>query len=137
MLGGRLTRFVIREELNEERTIWQVPQGGVLSPLVYALYTRDIGKGLDSDIQMLQYADDIVMYNMGDGGKKQRISLEKRVEKIRKRLRDLNLDIEPKKIQCMIFRRKGEENGIESKIKVGGEEIENKIEARLFGFTNV
>lgn len=97
MLAGRLTRFVIREELNEERTIWQVPQGGVLSPLVYALYTRDIGKGLDSDIQMLQYADDIVMYNMGDGGKKRRISLEKRVEKIRKRLRDLNLDIEPKK----------------------------------------
>lgn len=36
----------------------------------------------------------------------------------------------------MIFRRKGEENGIESKIKVGGEEIENKIEARLLGFTN-
>lgn len=100
--------------MNEERTIWQgIPQGGVLSPLVYALYTRDTGKGLDSDIQILQYADDIGMYNMGDGEKKQRISLEKRVEKIRKRLRDLNLDIEHKKTQFMIFRRKGEENGIE------------------------
>lgn len=44
--------------------------------MLYAVYTKDLGKQLDVGIQMLQYADDIVIYNMGEGRKEQRQKLE-------------------------------------------------------------
>lgn len=81
--------------------------------MLYAVYTKDLGKGLGKEIQMLQHADDIVMYNTGDGEKEQSKRLEEGIEIIEKRLRNLNLDIEPKKTQFMVFARKGKKKGIE------------------------
>lgn len=78
--------------------MWQgVSQGGVLSLVLYAVYTKDIGKDLDKDIQILQYADDIAIYNKGNGEKEQKERLKKGIEKVRKQLRDLNLELEDKK----------------------------------------
>lgn len=53
------------------------------------------------------------MYNTGDGEKEQSKRLEEGIEIIEKRLRNLNLDIEPKKTQFMVFARKEKKNGIE------------------------
>lgn len=89
-LGGRVTIFIV-EEISEKRIVRQgVPQGGVLNPLLYVAYTKELGKGLEEKVQMLQYADDIVLYNIGDGGKEQKEELEERIKIIGKRLRGLN-----------------------------------------------
>lgn len=61
------------------------------------MYTKDIGKDLDKDIQILQYVDDIAIYNKGNGEKEQKERLKKEIEKVRKQLRDLNLELEGKK----------------------------------------
>lgn len=108
-------------------------QGGILSPLLYVVYTKNLGKGMDKELQMLQYADDIIIYNMGNGRKEQRKKLEEGIKVLGKRLRELNLDIEPKKTQFMVFGVKGQENGKERSIIVEGKEIRNKREARFLG----
>lgn len=72
-LGGKVTKFIVGEEISEKRIVRQgVQQGGILNPLLYVAYTKELGKGLEEKVQMLQYADDIVLYNIGDGGKEQK-----------------------------------------------------------------
>lgn len=73
---------------------------------------------MGKDIQMLQYADDIVIYNEGNGGKEQKEKLEKGIEKVREQLRDLNLELEGKKMQFMIFGKEMGNKGKDICIKV-------------------
>ncbi|XP_073962004.1 uncharacterized protein [Choristoneura fumiferana] len=45
------------------RLIWQgLPQGSVLSPLLYSLYTHDLDEAVSPFCNILQYADDIALY---------------------------------------------------------------------------
>lgn len=45
------------------RTVWKgLPQGSVLSPLLYSLYTHDLESSVNSFCEVLQYADDLALY---------------------------------------------------------------------------
>lgn len=39
-----------------------LPQGDILSPMLYSLYVRDIDKTLEKGTSIMQYADDILIY---------------------------------------------------------------------------
>lgn len=66
----RRVQFIISEKESETRILNQgLPQEGVLSPILYAIYTKDIRKKIDEDITVLQFADDVVLYNAGKGNK--------------------------------------------------------------------
>lgn len=66
----RRVQFIISEKESETRIFNQeLPQEGVLSPILYAIYTKDIRKKIDEDITVLQFADDVVLYNTGKGNK--------------------------------------------------------------------
>lgn len=54
LMKERDVRFLIGEEEYEDRTLNQrLPQGGVLSPILYAIYTKNIGKYIAREIEML------------------------------------------------------------------------------------
>lgn len=60
----RKMKLIINEEEDEERILNQgLSQEGVSSPLLYAIYTKDIGKNKDRSIEILQFANDAVIYN--------------------------------------------------------------------------
>lgn len=66
----RRVQFIISEKESETRILNQgLSQEGVLSPILYAIYTKDIRKKIDEDITVLQFADDVVLYNTGKGNK--------------------------------------------------------------------
>lgn len=45
------------------RQLWKgLPQGSVLSPLLYSIYTYDLELSVNSFCQVLQYADDLALY---------------------------------------------------------------------------
>ncbi|KAG6459582.1 hypothetical protein O3G_MSEX011460 [Manduca sexta] len=45
------------------RKIWKgLPQGSVLSPILYNLYTYDLSESVNSFCNILQYADDVALY---------------------------------------------------------------------------
>lgn len=45
------------------RSIWRgLPQGSVLSPLLYSIYTRDLEQSVLSFCKILQYADDLALF---------------------------------------------------------------------------
>lgn len=65
-MSDRNIKFIINNEITETRVINKgLPQGDVLSPTLYAVYTKDILKGVSHQIMGLQYTDDIAIINKG------------------------------------------------------------------------
>ncbi|XP_047027178.1 uncharacterized protein LOC124635343 [Helicoverpa zea] len=51
------------EDSCESRVVWRgLPQGSVLSPLLYDIYTYDLESSLNNEVKVLQYADDLLLY---------------------------------------------------------------------------
>jgi hypothetical protein len=60
---ARFIRVRTNGSLLPPRPVWKgLPQGSVLSPILYSLYTYDLESTVDSFCSILQYADDIVLY---------------------------------------------------------------------------
>lgn len=66
MMKEKDVRFLIGEEEYEDRTLNQrLPQGGMLSLILYAIYTKNIGKYIAREIEMLLFADDVYSVQCG------------------------------------------------------------------------
>jgi len=62
----RDVEFIINSGSTVGRKVYKgLPQGAVLSPLAYTLYTRDYVNGLEENIKIVQFADDIAVYTSG------------------------------------------------------------------------
>lgn len=66
LLSGRMLK-VISEDSYQSRIVWKgLPQGSVLSPLLYNIYSHDLEASLRGKVNTLQYADDLLLYVSGD-----------------------------------------------------------------------
>lgn len=72
-LNYRDTEFIINAREIVHRTDTKgLPQGAVLSPLLYALYTSSIMNNIEEEIRTVQFADDIAIYDKRKQKTKQR-----------------------------------------------------------------
>ncbi|KAI8421923.1 hypothetical protein MSG28_009843 [Choristoneura fumiferana] len=63
LLMGRSIRVRCNGVLSSPYFVWKgLPQGSVLSPLLYSLYTADLDTSVNCFCKILQYADDIALY---------------------------------------------------------------------------
>lgn len=92
--------------IDPSRLVWRgLPQGSVLSPLLYNMFTYDL-EGSVTDCQILQYADDLLVYSANK-------SIITACETINKSLQSLNtwltnngLSLSPSKSCAVVFTRK-------------------------------
>lgn len=96
-----------------------VPQGGVLSPLLYCIYVAEISKNLPKSIGVSQFADDIALWCNRSTTTSSKNLLEKAINKIFDNLRDLGLELNPNKTTFVHFNKRN--------IKPGETELEIKI----------
>lgn len=89
------------------RTIWKgLPQGSVLSPILYNLYTSDLDRVVDSFCDILQYADDIVLYYHSDSFLDCSSRLNAALRYLNEWLQDHGLSLSPSKSRAVVFSRK-------------------------------
>ncbi|KAI8435596.1 hypothetical protein MSG28_003872 [Choristoneura fumiferana] len=89
------------------RTIWKgLPQGSVLSPILYSLYTSDLDKTVDSFCDILQYADDIVLYYYSDSFPDCTSRLNAALRYLNEWLQDHGLNLSPSKSRAVVFSRR-------------------------------
>lgn len=63
MVSERVIYLKVNNELIGPRTAKsRLPQGGILSPILYTIYTSDLEHILPEGVKVLQYADDICFY---------------------------------------------------------------------------
>lgn len=92
-MGGRRIKFLTGEESVEQREVWvELPQGGVLSPLLYATYTRKLTQNIEEKVTVLQYADDIAIYTTEENEPREEDKLEKGINILDKYLETLELE---------------------------------------------
>ena len=63
-LCNRLAFVTINNTCSEKKIFWQgVPQGSVLSPLLFIIYIDDITEGIPEDVTASLFADDVALYS--------------------------------------------------------------------------
>jgi hypothetical protein len=118
-------------------TIWRnvnkgLPQGAVLSPILYALYTNNITNMIPRDIHVLQFADDIAVYKCSNNRASNRDRLEAAVNVTGENLSELGLSLEPRKTQLVEFTKTGyHDKGLF--IRLGNEQVQNHNLAKFLG----
>jgi len=120
--------------LSEPRTVHKgTPQGSILSPLLFNIYLRDISRHLHSDTNLLQYADDIVLYSWNSDIPLVHESISSSVSLIYEFLRYRGLDLSSAKSKFIIFdRRRGPPSNLES-ISIDNNEIPQVSSVRFLG----
>ena len=122
--------------LKEPRFSYQgLPQGGVLSPLLYLIYVSEVNKGLPRSLQISHFADDIAVYTNRKPLKSSKKILEEGIETIRSNLAELELELSIPKTQLIHFKKKqNEDNGDEQvSITVQGIVVPSTQNARFLG----
>ena len=82
-----------------------VPQGSVLSPLLFLLYTIDISDALEAGVRLIVYADDIVVYVSDPDGSRAYKKLQDTLTRIQLWCRAHELTLEPTKCSAINFSR--------------------------------
>lgn len=63
LFSARSVQVKFENNFLPPRMLWKgLPQGSVLSPLLYSIYTSDLDLSVNSFCDILQYADDLVLY---------------------------------------------------------------------------
>lgn len=89
------------------RTVWKgLPQGSVLSPILYSLYTSDLDRTVDSFCDILQYADDIVLYYSSDSFSDSTSRLNAALRYLNEWLQDHGLSLSASKSSAVVFSRR-------------------------------
>ncbi|OXU18419.1 hypothetical protein TSAR_013056 [Trichomalopsis sarcophagae] len=95
----------IFSDLNESPTFVHrgIPQGGVLSPLLYILYVANILSGLKKSVSISQFADNISLYVKCSVINRGKQILENAIKKVKDNLPEIGLELSPSKTKFIHF----------------------------------
>ena len=83
-----------------------IQRGAVLSPILYALYTKVLEEGIGNEIKFIQQADDICIFTSSKSAAYNANLINHELKEIQEKLNNLNLEISESKSELMIFTRK-------------------------------
>lgn len=108
-----------------------VPQGSILSPVLYNLYTSDIPTHPTSNI--LLYADDTVLYGQSFHAQTATQKIRYHLTKLLKFYRDWKIKINEDKTEMITFHRKFTNIKTITKLKIHNRDIEEKTVVKYLG----
>lgn len=138
MFSNRMVKVEYAYQYSTVRTSSKgLPQGSILSPILFNVYTIELHNSLKRGVQILQYADDIVLYHSNSTLQVTKENLQSAVEFFVPKLQQSDLSISPTKSQLCIFTRSRinilEENNSLLQIDVGGQTIQAEAFVKYLG----
>lgn len=124
-------------DIDEKRTVCKgLPQGCVLSPLLYNIYVKDIDTLIteNGSSKIIQFADDICVYNTHRQMNTCVFNLENTIKETISWFNKVGLSISATKSQFCIFQQHPNRARKRS-IKIGNESIEAKQTIKFLGLT--
>ena len=106
-MQGRQVQFIGSINLETNHSNYNIhkglPQGGVLSPMLFNLYVYNIMANLPSVIKITQYADDIALIAQDSNPETVKTTLTKAVRTIQANLREIGLELATEKTELLWF----------------------------------
>ncbi|XP_076645575.1 uncharacterized protein LOC143355022 [Halictus rubicundus] len=97
-------RFASSPSFEGMRAIYKgLPQGGVLSPLLYNLYVANIFKRVPKEVHISQYADDIALFSTNSALSVAKCSIEKALKEVNRNLTEIGLELSLQKTNLIVF----------------------------------
>lgn len=132
IISNRKVFLKINSELIGPRiTNVGLPQGSILSPVLYLIYTYDLEEMFASDVKILQFADDICVYSTGPSIRLINSDLEYALQKVQKWMHINGLTISVQKSKMCTFTR--ENVPLRNGILLDHAEIEYVPEVKYLG----
>lgn len=104
----RKVRFIKEKGKKVIRTVYKgLPQGAVLSPMLYNIYKNDICKDIPKEIKQVQFADDIAVFCTETRLNTRKYLIESAIKNIHESLMEKGLEIRPKKTKIVDFNKEG------------------------------
>lgn len=138
----KFIRFLMHERIiftdvtgNAPRKVYKgVPQGGVLSPLLYCIYVANIVQKIPKTIKISQFADDIAIYGSRKNINSCQKLLTNTIDKIYKSLYDLGLELCAEKTTFIHFNKRNIKPG-NTEIKIRNHSIKSSNAVKFLGIT--
>lgn len=129
---GRSIKIRNGNSYHPPRTLWRgLPQGSVLSPLLYSIYTYDLEQSVLSFCNILQYADDLVLYTSAKSIDKAAASLNTALGYLKDWLDEHGLTLSPTKSCVVTFSRRRIMPAAD--VRYGGVMIPSKESVKFLG----
>ena len=111
------------------------PQGAVLSPTLFNLFVDDLREaiGIDDDVQLGQYADDICIWSTCDCPRKAEEKINKALQKIADWTAKWRIKLAPEKSVCVLFSRRPTHRRMTMNLNLMGEKIKRVESHRFLG----
>ncbi|XP_034935030.1 uncharacterized protein [Chelonus insularis] len=95
---------VLIERFKKKREVWRgLAQGGILSPILYAIYTAQLHSCLSQDSKVLEYADDVALYSANRDPRASIRSLEVSLTNVTEVFSQSGLQLAPEKCKLCGF----------------------------------
>lgn len=134
-MSERKIKFIIDNETIETRHTYKgLSQGGVLSPILYDIYTNKITENLEADVNQIQFANDIAIYNTKKNYNERETKIKRAIETLKENLEQVGLDLQPKKTVIIDFDRK-KNCRRDQMINLMGDCVPLSKEAKFLGIT--
>ncbi len=134
-LKGRQSQVNFRNQTSKHRNIRSgVPQGAVTSPILFNFYLRHLPKP-PSNIQVVQYADDISIYATGKPFQSLADAINKYIPKVLEFLEERELQVSPTKSTVTLFTPDTKEYKEQPEIKMKDVTVPHEHKPKLLGVT--
>ncbi|KAL4092463.1 hypothetical protein QTP88_026964 [Uroleucon formosanum] len=131
LLSDRSFKVHLDGEISKKKVLQNgLPQGSILSPVLFNVYTADIVK---TNSRKFIYADDICIVKQGKTFEEIENNLGKDLAKIQKYLKTWHLILNASKSAAIAFHLNNREANYKIKINVNGEFIPNEDSPRYLG----
>lgn len=111
-----------------------VPQGCILSPLLYLLYTNDLEKHLHPQSDCLLFADDVVIFSRSRRIEDSIASIQNSLDKVSTYLNARGLSVEPSKSKLVVFSRNIFDPTHPS-VRIDGSRVSGCLQTKFLGIT--
>jgi ribonuclease HI len=112
-----------------------VPQGSVLSPLLFVIYINDILADLPPDAQISLFADDLAIWVQDSDKLQAEVGMQRVLDQLAAWADKWNMTISMEKTECCLFSTDPKEHKHAPNLTIGGTRVKHNPQPKFLGVT--